>query len=101
MTDLSQFPPLHPERIRWALKYWSDDMRCVSDANVRCTLTERECGAMRDTIFKSLEVVQKLQSGFGFAPDLYDKIEMAKTTVAQGRTVFGALKALKALMSKK
>lgn len=84
MTDLSKLPPLHPERIGWAIRFDS--------AYTGTPLDERLLYG--ETARAALEVVQKLQSGFGFAPDLYDKIEMAKTTVAQGRTVFGALRAL-------
>lgn len=81
MSDLSQLPPLHPKRVTHAvgiLEQLPEDKKSLSS----------------ESALKALEVVQKLQTGFGFAPDLYDKVEMAKSTVEQGRTVFGALKAL-------
>lgn len=87
MTDLSQLPPLHPKRVELSLKIWSDPAQQASIDDVSLMLAQ-------ETACKALEVVQKLQTGFGFAPDLYDKVEMAKTTVAQGRTILGLLKGL-------
>lgn len=84
MTNLSQLPPLHPKRVEWAMKF--DPSHTGNPLEQRALYGE--------TAQKAFEVVQKLQSGFGFAPDLYDKVEMAKATIEQGRTVFGAIKAL-------
>lgn len=87
MTDLSRLPPLHPERVKSAVSVLNADL---GGQTVELGVHQRGV----ETALKALEVVQKLQSGFGFAPDLYDKVEMAKATVEQGRTVFGAIKAL-------
>lgn len=90
MTDLSQLPPLHPERIKEARA----SLLWVRDPNVIPDSPEHDAFRLAETNLAALEVVQKLQTGFGFAPDLYDKVEMAKTTVAQGRTILGLLKGL-------
>lgn len=87
MSDLSQFPPLHPKRVELSLKIWSDPAQQASIDDVSLMLTQ-------ETACKALEVVQKLQTGFGFAPDLYDKVEMAKTTFGQGKRIHETIKAL-------
>jgi len=66
-TDLSQLPPLHPDRVNAALKL------------TRSGGTPLERDLAEETARKALEVVKKLQTGFGFAPDLYDKVDQART----------------------
>lgn len=83
MTDLSKLPPLHPERVKAAEEFFADGDGWKDPA-----------WSYRETAHAALEVVQKLQTGFGFAPDLYDKVEMAKKTASQGQAIFNAVKSL-------
>ena len=82
MTDLSKLPVLHPERIKACREFDFDD--------TGTTLEDREI--MGETAHAACEIVQKLQTGFGFAPDLYEKVEMVKRTTEQGRSVVGLIK---------
>ena len=79
-SDLATLPPLHPDRVRAALR----DVKRLGEG----------MSPTHETCLKALEVITKLQTGFGFAPDLYDKVEMVKRTTEQGRTVFGFIKGL-------
>lgn len=54
--------------------------------------TAEERDMAEETARAALKVVQKLQTGFGFAPDLYERIEMVKRTRDEGRAVVGLIK---------
>jgi hypothetical protein len=88
MSDIDTLPPLHPRRVKEAREWFANPQ------GVRELYWDAACERLMETAKAALEVTHKLQTGFGFAPDLYEKVEMAKTAVTQGRTIYGVLKGL-------